>query len=85
MAGLKRYQRHHINGCWTAASSDDRRMALIDQSLRSHITPEIAMIDELQDRIAHLKLEFQCIQKRCGSKIFIAQILESLKEMQGPA
>ena len=85
MAELKRYQRHYINGCWTATSSDVRRMALIDQSLRSYITPEIAMIDELQDRIAHLKSEFQCIQKRCGSKIVISQILESLKDMQGRA
>jgi hypothetical protein len=85
MNGLKHYQRHHINGCWDTVTSRDRRIATIEESLRSHITPEIAMIDALRGRIAHLKSEFQCIQDRCGSKIIMAQILESLKDLQGRA
>jgi hypothetical protein len=55
-------------------------MVVVEETLMSHITPQIARIDALQDRIDHLKSEIQCIRERCGSKIILAQILESLKD-----
>jgi uncharacterized small protein (DUF1192 family) len=72
-----------MNACRFTASSHDSCFAVAQESLRVHITPQIARIDELQERIALLKFEIQNMQERCDSKNFMAQILESLKDMQG--
>lgn len=85
MNGLRRYHRNNMNACRFTASPHDRDIAFIEESLRSQVTPQIARIDVLQDRIANLKSEIQCIQKRYGSKVIMAQILESLKNLQGEA
>jgi TolA-binding protein len=85
MNGLKRDHRNCLNVCRLTASSHTRHIAVVEESLRSQITPQIARIDALQDRIANLKSEIHCMQERCGSKNFMAQILESLKDMQGEA
>lgn len=85
MNGLKPYYRKNMNTSRATASSHDRRSVIVEKSLWSQITPEIARIEALQDRIAHLKSEIQCMQARSGSKIIVAQILESLKDMQGEA
>lgn len=85
MNGLERYHRYHMYACRGTDSSHDRQIFIVEEPLRSQIIPEIARIEALQDRIAHLKSEIQCIQARSGSKIIMAQILESLKDMQGEA
>jgi hypothetical protein len=85
MNGLKRYHRNHMYASWGTVSSHNRRTLIVEASLRSQIIPEIAKIEALQDRIARLKSEIQCIQARSGSKTIMAQILESLKDMQDEA
>lgn len=86
MNGLKRYHSNYMNAYRaTASSSHERRIAIVEQSLSAQITPQIVRIEALQDRIAHLKSKIQCIQERCGSKIIMAQILESLKDIQSEA
>lgn len=85
MNGLKPYHRKKMKARRAAAASHDRRNVIVEKSLWSQITPEIARIEALQDRIAHLKSEIECFQARSGSKIIMAQILESLKDMQGRA
>lgn len=85
MNELKPNYHKNMNACRAAASSHDRRTVVVEKSLWSQITPEIARIEALQDRIAQLKSEIECFQARSGSKIVVAQILESLKDMQGEA
>jgi hypothetical protein len=80
MNRLKHDQHNPMNGCWSTTASPDLGMVVVEETLTSHITPQIARIDVLQDRIDQLKSEIQCIQERCGSKIILAQILESLKD-----
>jgi hypothetical protein len=83
MNGLERYRRNHMYACCGTESSCDRHIFIAEEFLRSQIIPEIARIEALQDRIAHLKSEIRCIQARSGSKIIMAQILDRLKDMQG--
>ena len=85
MNGLKPYHRKNMKAQRTTASPCDRRNVIVEKSNWSQIVPEIARIEALQDRIAHLKSEIHCMQERSDSKIIMAQILESLKDMQGEA
>jgi transposase len=83
MNGLEPYHRDPLCACCGTATSHDRRILIVEESLGSQIEPEIARIEALQDRIAHLKSEIRSIQARSGKKIIMAQILDSLKDMQG--
>lgn len=85
MNGLERHHRNHMHACRGTESSIGKHIFLVEGSLRSQIIPEIARIEALQDRIAHLKSEIKCMQEQWGSKNFMAQILESLKDMQNGA
>jgi hypothetical protein len=85
MNGLKRCHRNHMYAGWGTVCSHNRRIYTVNKTLRSQIKPEIARIEKLQDRIARLKLEIQCIRARSGPKLIMAQILKSLKDMQDEA